>query len=186
MRKALAICAVVLALVVLSGCAVSDEDLAAAVAIEMAPAVAGTLAALPTATPYPTLTPYPTPTPVPTYTAQPTYTPQPVPTAKTILVTNTPTPMPVEFFSLEGSGSLVSDNYEWQRCSKAVFEWGALGGGNIIVRLCNAGSDECHLQINEIGPMEGEFLQPLLGGAYYWYVERGPQAGWWIKGTCRD
>lgn len=68
----------------MSGCGLSEADVATA--------VAGTLAVVPTATPWPTLTPYPTLTPNASLTPYPTYTPEP--TMTPIVVTATPTPTP--------------------------------------------------------------------------------------------
>ena len=94
--------------------------------------------------------------------------------------------MPRDFFYLEGTGSLVSDNFEWQRCRKAVFVWEALGHDNFIVILHRPDPDQVELLVNEISPLGGESLQPLAGGIYYLHIEKGPQEGWWIKGECRD
>ena len=62
-----------------------------------------------------------------------------------------------------------------------------MGRENFIVHLFKVGADGCELSVvNEIGPLEGQFPQPLLGGVYYFYVDKGPQSGWWIKGECLD
>ncbi len=96
----------------LSGCGPSTTEINQTLVVQVAEAVPGTLAALPTATAYPTATPLPTltawpsytprptltpvvtATPQPTYTWQPTLTPFPTATA-TPTVTAAPTRAPV-------------------------------------------------------------------------------------------
>ena len=102
--KRLFICFMGLSFVIfLSGCSASMEAGQATVAAQVAEAVPGTIAALPTATLVPSLTPLPTATPLPTYTPHPTLTPVATATAQptytrqptlTPLPTATTTPTP--------------------------------------------------------------------------------------------
>jgi hypothetical protein len=176
---------IILVLLSLTACAPDPETIAATVTAELHQAVSGTLAAWPTNTAYPTFTPVPTYTPLPTYTPYPTQTPRPTLAPLTILVTNTPTPMPVQFLNLTGNGDIVSDNYEWQFCQKAVFSWQATARDNLIVHLNKTDADQSRMLINEIGPTEGQVLQPLSGGVYFLSI-RGPAAGWTITAECKD
>ena len=100
-------------------------------------------------------------------------------------VTQTPTAQPTQFVTLEGSGNIVTDNYDLEQCQKAVFSWTAIGSGNMIVRLWKVGVDDSRLLVNEIGPDSGEVLQGLSGGTY-WLTVDGPSEGWSIIGECRD
>ena len=100
-------------------------------------------------------------------------------------VTQTLTAQPVQFISLDGSGNIVSDNYDLQPCQKAVFSWVAEGKDNMIVFLWKVGVDENRLLINEIGPGSGEALQSLSGGTY-WLTVEGPSDGWTVTAECRD
>lgn len=100
------------------------------------------------------------------------------------LVTATPTPQPAEFLTLEGSGDVVSDNFDWQPCDKAVFNYDATGERNFIVYLWKVGADDNRLLVNEIAPAAGEALQPILGGAYWLEVEAN--GSWSITAVCED
>ncbi|MCA9900632.1 MAG: hypothetical protein KDK05_00545 [Candidatus Competibacteraceae bacterium] len=100
-------------------------------------------------------------------------------------VTQTPPPQPAQFFTLEGAGDVVSDNYDWQPCQKAVFSWEAMGQDNIIIRLWKTTADNNVLLVNEISPASGEVLQPLSGGTY-WITVTGPAEGWGITAECQD
>ena len=136
---------------------------------------------LSTYTPYPTYTQFPTYTALPTYTARPTYTPQP-----TLLVTYTYTPTPKIFLSVEGQGYLVTENYSWTKCGKAVFAWKDEGFGRITIRLFKAGEDKpIYILSNEELPSTGETVQPIDTGTYFLAI-RGSLVGWSLTGECRD
>lgn len=125
------------------------------------------------------------PSPYPTNTPYPTYTPQPIPTPAVIIATPTALPMPAIFLELEGVGNVITDNYDWGLCDKAVFSWTAAGRDNFIVHLYKIGADRMVGLVNEIGPGEGQALQPLAGGTYYLEIV-GPAEGWTINGDCLD
>lgn len=135
----------------------------------------------PTSTPIPpTLTPIPpTPTPLP-----PTQTPV------IIVATATTPPMPRVFIEISGSGDLVTQNYEWGYCDKAVFYWTGrpLGsGGNLFVDLYKTGTERYESLVIETiyEPFEGQTLQPLSGGLYYFAIY-SPEVSWTIRGECQD
>ena len=137
--------------------------------------------ATPTALPLSTYTPYPTYTSYPTHTAMPTYTPQP-----TLIVTYTYTPTPYIFLSIEGKGSIVTDNYSWTRCGKAVFAWKDEGYGRITIRIYKAGEDNpINILNNELLPNTGETVESIGTGTYYFAI-RGSLVGWSLIGECRD
>lgn len=149
-------------------------------------AIVQTQAAVPTATLIPTATPYPTFTPFPSFTPPPTYTSLPtmvVPTARVIVVTAT-YPATEIMAEIAGQGNVVTENYNWGACQKAVFVWEALGRDNMIAYIFKIGVTDNVLLVNEIGPDAGEVLQPLAGGTYYLSVE-GPSEGWTIRLECR-
>lgn len=139
----------------------------------------------PTATPIP-----PTPTPVrPTATA--TAIP-PTPTAVPPAATPTATtpPMPRVFIEISGSGDLVTQNYEWGYCQKAVFYWtgSPLGkAGNLIVHLHKVGTERYEHLIAETiyEPFGGQTVQLLSGGLYYFAID-SPEVSWSIRGECQD
>lgn len=104
--------------------------------------------------------------------------------------TATMPPMPRVFLEISGSGDLVTENYEWGDCEKAVFYWSGspVGrGGNMFVDLHKVGlEDYVSLVIETIyEPLEGETLQPLLGGPYYLAIQ-APEVSWTIRGECQD
>ena len=137
--------------------------------------------ATPTALPLSTYTPYPTYTQYPTYTAMPTYTPQP-----TLVVTYTYTPTPKEFLSIEGKGSIVTDNYSWTKCGKAVFAWKDEGYGRLTIRIYKAGEDKpIFILNNEELPSVGETVLAYDTGSYYFAI-RGSLVGWSLTGVCKD
>ena len=185
MNKSKSIVYWIILITILVACAPDPETIAATVAAQLAEAVPATLTAWPTTTAYPTLTPAPTYTTFPTHTPYPTSTPRPTLAPRVIIATTTPTPMPRSFLLLEGKGDVVSENFEWQRCEKAVFEWEAGGRDNLIVHLNKTGSDRPAMLINEISPTKGQVLQPLSGGVYYLSV-KGPVTGWTITALCLD
>ena len=86
---------------------------------------------------------------------------------------------------MEGTGNVITDNYDWGFCDKAVFTWTAAGRDNFIVHLYKIGADRMVGLVNEIGPGEGQALQPLAGGTYYLEIS-GPAEGWTINGDCLD
>jgi len=175
----------IILIIILAACTPDPETIAATVTAQLADAIPATLTAWATATAYPTLTPAPTYTSFPTYTPYPTSTPRPTIAPRVIIATTTSTPMPRNFLLLEGKGDVVSENFEWQRCEKAIFEWDAGGHDNLIVHLNKTGSDRPTILINEISPTKGQVLQPLSGGVYYLSV-KGPVTGWTISAMCRD
>ena len=125
-----------------------------------------------------------TPTATPLFTQTDTLTPSQTFTPSQTM-TPTITPMPGVFVFVEGKGDVVTDNYTWKGCVKAIFTWTAAGRDNMIVLLWSvAQADETYL-INEIGPGEGQALQPVEAGEYYFEI-RGPSQGWTITGQCKD
>jgi len=105
---------------------------------------------------------------------------------RTVVATPTIPPIPYAFVEISGNGSIVTDNYSWGGCQKAVFYWTANGRDNIIIHLHRVGSDDLDvLLVNEIGPDEGQTLQPFTSGTYYFSVD-GPSEGWTIRGECQD
>ena len=98
-------------------------------------------------------------------------------------VTPAPTSIPDEFLSIEGNGNVVTENFEWGACEKAVFSWTAAGQDNFIVRIYKIGIEESRGQVNQIGPAECEYLQALTGGTYYYEIN-GPAEGWTLQGVC--
>ena len=106
---------------------------------------------------------------------------------ETVEVTAIPTEAaaPFELVSIEGSGNTVTENFEWPACEKAVFNWTAAGNDNLIIYIHKIGVDGGVLQVNEIGPGSGQFLQPLLGGTYFYNIE-GPADGWTLDGECQQ
>lgn len=102
-----------------------------------------------------------------------------------VIVTPTQPPMPQTFLELSGEGDLVTDNFDWGPCQKAVFVWDAPGTRNFIVHLWNTTAERPAGLVNEIAPDSGEVLQPLAGGSYYLEIQ-ATNTTWTITGECRD
>ena len=96
---------------------------------------------------------------------------------------------------LQGTGNIVTDNYELPACNKSVFVWstepGVSGTASLIVYLCKAGEGSCTNLVNEFGmeltePLEGEALNPLSGGNYFLATQNTSGNPWSIRLECRD
>jgi hypothetical protein len=96
---------------------------------------------------------------------------------------------------VEGEGAVVTDNYTWPSCQKAVFHWrvaaGDLGSASLIAYLHKTGDDESVPLVNEFGMdlpasgLSGSVLQPLASGGYYFSTENTDQQ-WAIRVECQD
>ena len=98
--------------------------------------------------------------------------------------------MPRVFLEISGSGDLVTENYDWGACEKAVFYWtgSPLGrGGNLFVMLHKVGTEGRKAVVIKTvyEPFEGQTLQALLGGLYYFAIT-APEVSWTIRGECQD
>ena len=122
---------------------------------------------------------------LPTYTLYPTYTPYPTLEPIIVVATATVTPIPDAFVELIGSGDYVGENIDMPKCFKAVFSWSTEGHDLMIAYLIHVSTKERTLLMSEFGPTEGEMVQPLLGGTYFFDVS-GPVEGWTIRGECQD
>jgi len=152
----------------------------AAASPEVAP-----VAAVPTepAAATPTLeSPTDMPIPEPTNTPVPTNTPEPVYTDPDVLA------------EIEGVGGVVTDNFEWPQCQKAVFYWtslpGDVGAASLIATLYNvtAGLDTPlvnEFAMNVSDSLSGAVLQPLQGGEYYIATENTEEQ-WTVRVECQD
>jgi hypothetical protein len=89
---------------------------------------------------------------------------------------------------------MVTDNFEWEPCKKAVFYWWADAGGygtaSLILHLHQAGTEGEESLVNELAfdapeGIEGEAFYPIEGGTYYFSSENtdGP---WSVRGMCED
>lgn len=104
------------------------------------------------------------------------------------MVVATPTlePIPEVFLDIEGTGDIVTENYTWNECGKAVFYWTAAGRDNVIIHLNSAEDPEDWSGlVNEIGPGEGQVLEPFSAGTYFLEIS-GPIEGWTFRGECQD
>jgi hypothetical protein len=98
--------------------------------------------------------------------------------------------MPRVFLEISGSGDLVTENYEWGYCQKAVFYWtgSPLGdGGNLFVHLYKVGTEYYESLVSETiyEPFDGQTVAPLSGGVYYFAI-LSPEVSWTIRGECQD
>ena len=94
-----------------------------------------------------------------------------------------------------GTGSVVSDNFNFPACDKAVFKWsvktGSYGSASLILNLHRVGSEDVMTLVNEAvfenptDTLTGSGLQPLLGGEYYFSSENTDEA-WTVRAVCRD
>ena len=137
-----------------------------------------------TYTPYPTYTRFPT-IDYSTATPYPTYTYVPTPEPLVIILTMPPTLTPTIMMQDSGFGLEITERYTMPACENAVFHWKADGWDNFIIHLHKTGTEAFVYLVNEIGPIEGETIQPLTGGEYYFDV-RGPEEGWTIRVECQD
>jgi hypothetical protein len=107
-------------------------------------------------------------------------------------------PMPHDvFIELTGSGTLVTENYQWGACNKVVF-YGAVSApqGNFIVHLwdanCTGDEIECRHDIFNMAPYDGEVqaesLLKIPAGAYYLEFSSVPSAPttWTLIGECQS
>ena len=147
-------------------------------------------AAVPMDTTVPTDLPLPTNTPQPTNTLEPTSTPLPP--------TSTPMPAcsePVVLAEVEGTGEVVTDNYEFPACQKAVFYWVAYptssGTASLILKLYNVATGQAMPIVNEFAMdvsaegLTGSAIQALAGGQYYLTTENTAQP-WRLRVECQD
>lgn len=132
------------------------------------------------------LPPTDTPTSLPP-TEPPTDTPIPQPT-------DTPVPVePVVFLELQGTGEIVSDNFNAPECYKAVFSWSAKANSSgmaaLIVNLHNADSGTKYTLVNALvadtKEATGDVLKPLEDGKYFISTEN-VTGDWSVRGTCFD
>lgn len=93
---------------------------------------------------------------------------------------------------VQGTGNLVTANYELQACQKSVFHWqvepGSSGTAALILDLCGA---ECQNIANEMkmdltGPLEGQSLQAVKAGNYYLVTENVSGLAWHVTWECKD
>ncbi|MCX6082042.1 MAG: hypothetical protein NTW32_21145 [Chloroflexi bacterium] len=93
---------------------------------------------------------------------------------------------------IQGTGNLVTANYELQACQKSVFHWqvepGTGGTAALILGLCGA---ECQTIANEMkmdmtGPLEGQSLQAVNAGIYYLVTENASGRPWHVTWECKD
>ena len=88
-----------------------------------------------------------------------------------------------DFFTLEGSGSSVTDIFEWGACAKAVFSW-ELDTGILWVDFYDGTGDDFEYIAATSALMTGEKLIPLDGGDYYMAIKAS--GNWTLVGTCKD
>lgn len=102
-------------------------------------------------------------------------------------VTPEPPPLPEVFYEVEFTQGVVTDNFTWGACQKAVFVW-ELGPGYAGAILHRTSDGERALIVNETGPdASGETLQPLAGGEYYFEIELSRSNSFLkLRGECRD
>lgn len=122
----------------------------------------------------------------------------PVEVTRIVEVEFQPPPMPHDvFLELSGSGTLVTENYQWGACNKAVF-YGEVSAaqGNFIVHLwdadCTGDSYECSEGIFNMAPYDGEVrgdsLVQIPAGNYYLEFAHtpNPPATWTLMGECQS
>ena len=107
-----------------------------------------------------------------------------------------PQPMPrAEFFRLAGNGELISENYDFGSCNKAVWYATAAGeDGNFFGYLwdanCTGDDFQCIEDIVEMAPfdseLEGQMLLRMAGGQYYIELTHAPNVGWEIWAECQS
>jgi len=154
----------------------------------------------PTAVPVHTAAPtdevLPTNTPAPTKTPQATDTPEPTRTPLTPSATPAPTySQPLVLAEVEGTGEVVTDNYEFPKCQKAVFYWTAYptsyGSASLILKLFNVTTGQEMSIVNEFAmdvlseSLAGSAIQALAGGKYYFATENTDQP-WKLRVECQD
>jgi hypothetical protein len=89
--------------------------------------------------------------------------------------------------NITGSGSLITENFHLNQCTKFVFNWSAWGErGNAIGYLHSVGSTSEHLIMNGIAPEAGERLRSVSGGTYYFEIRAESGTNWRITSTCSD
>ena len=128
-------------------------------------------------------------------TREPTYTQVPI-------VTKTPTLTPIPTYSepvilqeFGGTGSLVTDNYQWPSCKKAVFYWIIFPGNDndvnfdLVIHNIDRGLDESMINVWEFGidpaGFSGSTLQTLQGGEYFFSTENTSEP-WTVRVECQD
>jgi hypothetical protein len=121
---------------------------------------------------------------------------QPTEVTRIVEVVAEPEPMPKEeFFRLDGVDTLVSENYEFGSCNKAVWYAHAnQADGNFYVWLwdanCTGSENDCKDNIVDIAPYDGEqngqVLTRISGGEYFLEVEHAPGGGWTIWAECQS
>ena len=96
---------------------------------------------------------------------------------------------------LQGSGNLVTDNFELHQCQKSVFVWSTdpnnSGSASLIVHLCKDGDDDCIHLVNEFDmdltdALAGETLQGISGGNYFLEIDNTSGRTWSVRWECRD
>ena len=100
---------------------------------------------------------------------------------------------PVVLTEVEGTGSTVTDNFEWPACQKAVFYYtvypSSSGFASLIVYVSKVGEEAKWLLVNETAEssdvVSGSAHQPLIGGEYYFSTEL-TQEPWTIRLECQD
>ena len=88
-----------------------------------------------------------------------------------------------EFFTLEGSGNSVTDNFEWGACAKSVFSW-EFDKGTLWVDFYDETGDDFDYIGATSDETTGEKLIPLDGGEYYLAIDA--KGNWTLVGTCKD
>ena len=141
---------VLVAILLLTACGPSQEELQATVQAS----IAETQAAMPTETHEPTATPNPTDTPEPTNTPRPTNTSTPRPTF-------TPVPTPIVF---SGSGDTVIDVEKW--AGAAILQIEYTGSRNFIVWNYGSNNEAINLLVNTIGNYKGTRPLDFHDGEY--------------------
>ena len=110
-------------------------------------------------------------------------------------VVKEPEPMPrEEFLNVTGSGTFVTENYQWGSCRKAVFYSDVVGGdrGNFIARVEDLACTDnyCGEGIaNMITPDEShaETVVNIEAGEWFVNIEHAPDdAEWTIRAECQS
>ena len=113
-----------------------------------------------------------------------------VPVEVIVEVTSAPSAVPQNFVFLEyqgsGSGSVVTDNFSWPACQKAVFIGEKSARDNFVVDVVEVATGKDRGVINMLDDDFSENLFPLDGGTYYLDVRLAPEGEWKITGVCRD